>query len=175
MKTWLKRISAILIVLMIGNWVLQEAYVGTDLCVICSHLKCHAPCILNLATGEISELDLYQPHATLVGEIAEEQYGGTFSFIRPVGLQGTRTTDPWHLELDVPIYGNRKCISMFCWKCRKILAEYMQGYVLLDIYNPQVPCVCEIDDEAIYVIRCYRISMSRHEEDKIKLCINGTR
>ena len=37
-----------------------------------------------------------------VGEIAEEQTGGTFSFICPAGLQGIKLTDPWYIEIDTP-------------------------------------------------------------------------
>ena len=40
-------------------------------CSLCDDLSRHAPCIINLSTGEKLELDVYEPHPFLVGEIAE--------------------------------------------------------------------------------------------------------
>lgn len=89
MKTWRKRISILLLVIVaiLAIWDVI-APPDPEECSICGHLKCHAPCILNLATGEIGELELYQPNLQKVGEVAEEQAGGTFSFICPAGLWG---------------------------------------------------------------------------------------
>ena len=109
--------------------------VDTNQCVICRHFKSHAPCILNLATGEIEELALYGPNASKVGEIADEQIGGTFSLIRPLGLQGIRMTAPWYIEIKIPITGERKVVSLYCLACRDLLREYERGYVLLDLYS----------------------------------------
>lgn len=108
MKTWLKRIS--LPLLIIAILLIRDVVTPPDPgdCSICGHLKCHAPCILNLATGEIGELGLYQPNFQEVGEIAEEQTGGTFSFIYPVGLQGIRLTEPWYIEVSVPMEGSER-------------------------------------------------------------------
>ena len=144
-------------------------------CSICGHLKCHAPCLLNLATGEIGELELYQPHYQKVGEIAEEQTGGTFSFIYLSGLQGIRLTDPWYIEVDVPMEGGMKKQTSFCGKCRKLLDEYEQGYVLLDLYDWENPVVYDFDDGATYEIRCYQIVITAKWIDReFHLRINGT-
>lgn len=106
-----------------------------------------------MATGEIGELELY--HFKKVGKIAEEQTGGTFSFICPAGLQGIKLTDLWYIEVDVPMEGERKDISFFCERCRKIVREYEQGYVLLDLYDLENPAVYDFEDRITYEIRCY--------------------
>lgn len=161
MKTWLKRISLPLLIVIAILIILD--IVGppdSEDCSLCGHFKCHAPCILNLATGEIGELELYQPHFQKVGEIAEEQSGGTFSFICPAGLQGIKLTDPWYVEIDIPMKGERKNNSFFCNKCRELLREYEQGYVLVDMYDLQNPVIYGFEDGGAYKIRCYQIKMT---------------
>ena len=59
-----------------------------DRCSVCDYIPSHAPCLVNLNTGEVGEIALYEPHRTLVGEIAEEQRGGYFSFMSVAGLRG---------------------------------------------------------------------------------------
>lgn len=161
MKTWQKRISLLLlgIITILVIWDMSAAP-SSEECSICGHLKCHAPCILNLATGEIGELELYQPHFQKVGEIAEEQPGGTFSFIHLAGLQGIKITDPWYIEMDIPMAGEKKNNSFFCEKCRKLLREYEKGYVLIDMYDFQNPAVYPFEDGGNYEIRCYQITTS---------------
>lgn len=176
MKTWLKRISIVplITIAILIIWDIASPPDPED-CSICGHLKCHAPCILNLATGEIGELELYQPHFRKVGEIAEEQTGGTFSFIYPAGLKGIRLTDPWYIEVDVPIGGERKNNALYCRKCRNSLAEYKHGYVLLDIYNIEMPVVFDLEKVEILELRCYRISVYENDErETFCLRINGT-
>lgn len=161
MKTWLKRISIVLLItiaiLMIWDIVVPP---DPEDCSICGHLKCHAPCILNLATGEIGEMELYQPHFRKVGEIAENQTGGTFSFIYLAGLQGIRLTDPWYIEVDVPMKGDRKNNAFFCERCRKLLDDYEQGYVLIDLYDLENPVVYGFEEGAAYEMRCYQITVT---------------
>lgn len=175
MKTWLKRIS-IPILIIIAILIIWDvvAHPDPEDCRICGHLKCHAPCILNLATGEIGELELYQPHFQKVGEIAEEQTGGTFSFICLAGLQGIKLTDPWYIEIDIPMEGERKNNSYFCERCRILLDDYKKGYVLIDIYDLQNPVVYGFGDGGIYEIRCYQISMTaKWEKEVIMMRVDG--
>lgn len=176
MKIWRNIFSSLCLlaiaILTIVNVVEQTA---SEDCVICGYTKCHAPCILNLATGEIDELQLYTPHDQIVGEIAEEQTGGTFEFIRAVGLHGIKLTDPWYIELDIPMEGNKMRLSHFCGSCRKRLAYYECGFVLLDIYDLASPVIYKIKDGASYEMRCYIIEISANQEDEIfRLRVDGT-
>lgn len=176
MKIWLKRFSILLAIVIAIITVINSAMPPSpEDCSICGQLKCHAPCLLNLATGEIGELELYQPHHQKVGEIAQEQTGGTFSFIHLSGLQGIRLTNPWYIELDVPMEGGKKNQTSFCRKCRKMLDEFEQGYVLLDLYDLDNPVVYGFDDGASYEIRCYQIVITAKWTDHaFHMRVNGT-
>lgn len=175
MKTWLKRISVLFaaVITIITVWYVTAPPAPVD-CSLCGHLKCHAPCILNLATGEIGELELYQPHFRKVGEIAEEQTGGTFSFICPAGLQGIRLTDPWYIEVSVLIVGGWKNDAHFCLQCREKLEQYMQGFVLLDLYGIDDPDIYAISENVEYEIRCYEIEITiDNNKNYYNLRMNG--
>ena len=166
MKIWLKRISVLLLIIL-GIWFVWDVATQPkkEECSICEHPKAHAPCILNLSTGEITELELFQPHFTKTGEISDQQTGGTFSFIQAAGLTGIKLTDPWYIEVDVPMEGTQKSINLFCVKCCKLLNEYEKGFVLLDIYDVEHPVVYDLSDGAIYTIRCYQIAVSAKMEN----------
>ena len=176
MKIWRNIFSSLcLLAIAIITTVNVAELINTEDCSICGHLKCHAPCILNLATGEIGELELYMPHDREVGEIAEEQSGGTFGFISVAGLQGIKLTDPWYIELEVPMVGNKKGITHYCDSCCKRLEDYDCGFVLLDIYDLASPVIYRINDEAAYEMRCYKIGISASKEkESLLLRIDGT-
>jgi len=175
LKTW-QIIASVFCLLTIAiiSVVNAAGPVDSQDCSICGHLKCHAPCILNLATGEMGELELYMPHDQQVGEIAEDQSGGTFAFISAAGLQGIKLTDPWYIELEVPMVGNKKRISHYCDNCREHLEDYQSGFVLLDIYDLNNPIIYRIEDGASYEMRCYKIEISANQEDQnYLLCVDG--
>lgn len=175
MKMWLKRASITLfaIIAILSIWGVV-APPDPENCSICGHIKCHAPCLLNLSTGEIGELELYQPHELKVGEIAENQTGGTFSFIYSAGLQAIRLTEPWYIEITVPVKGERKDETHFCTQCRILLDSYTNGYVVLDIYESGSPQVYGIYENSNYDIRCYEVRVFNEGEDKaVVLRIDG--
>lgn len=176
MKIWRNIFSALcLLAIAIIAIVNVVELFSTEDCSICGYIKCHAPCILNLTTGEIDELQLYTPHDQEVGELAEEQTGGTFSFISVAGLHGIKLTDPWYIELEVPIVGNKKRVSHYCDSCRKRLEDYQSGFVVLDIYDLKNPIIYRIEDGASYEMRCYTIRISENQEKECFLLrIDGT-
>ena len=51
-------------------------------CVLCTAFPRHAPCLVDLNSGEILELNIYQPHHTKVAELSDEQYGGYMSLVQ---------------------------------------------------------------------------------------------
>lgn len=165
MKTWLIIVSVLcLLAMVILSSVNISAPADSTDCSICDHLKCHAPCILNLETGEIAELDLYIPHEHKVGEIAEDQIGGTFSVVQKEGLKGSKQTDPWYIELEVPVVKNRKRTTTFCNSCCKQLEECKYDFALLDLYDLENPTVYKIEEGVSYDMRCYKISISKDTE-----------
>lgn len=157
--------------LVIGGGVL---YFGPDRCPLCDFIKSHAPCLVNVATGEVEEMALYTPHRKLVGEIAEEQMDSTFSFVDVAGARGTRLSSPWIMELDVPVTQEPVFKYHFCRDCRKLLVD-QGGYVLADLYVRREPVVIPITVGMDVELRCYRITAGmRGEADAYELKVEGT-
>lgn len=138
-----------------------------DRCPLCEFIKSHAPCIVNIETGEVEELTLYMPHDTLVGELAEVQNDSTFSFVSAAGARGTRISSPYKMELEVPITKEPAMKTAFCKECRDRLSGYGHGYVLADLYDRGNPVIYAIEDGMKATVRCYDISVSYNEEEDV--------
>ena len=176
LKIWLKRISAISLIalLLCAAWQ-RLVPPSSEECSICRFIKSHAPCLLNLSTGEIGELALYEPHHTKVGELAEVQQGGTFGFFYAAGAKGARTTSPWVLTIRVPMESKRIRKSHFCQKCRELLEGYNHGYVLLDLYDKTQPTIFPIHADAAYGLRCYTITIApKYVKDEYEITVTGS-
>ena len=101
-------IWAMLLVVLMGCSV--DSIPEPEKCSMCDDLPRHALCIINLSTGEKLELDIYEPHPFLVGEIAEEQSGGYFRLIRGAGTVIVPPQTPSH-SITTSLVGskNSKC------------------------------------------------------------------
>ena len=134
-----------------------------ETCSLCTGLSCHAPCLINLSTGEVGELSIYKPHPTKVGQIADEQPGGTWSYVSCVGATGIRDTDFQTIELRIPHDSKPMNRFRFCHSCRKILSDYKdESFVLADLSDRSAPVLYQIKHQAEYTFRCYDISISEH-------------
>ena len=163
--------AALLVALVIGGGFL---YFGPDRCPLCDFIKSNAPCLVNVATGEVEEMALYTPHEKLVGEIAEEQTDSTFSFVYVAGARGTRLSSPWIMELDVPMTKAPMFKYHFCRDCRKLLAD-QAGYVIADLYVPGEPVIIPITESMQQALRCYTIAATMNREDDVyELKVVGT-
>lgn len=163
--------AALLATLLIGGGIL---YFGPDRCPLCDFIKSHAPCLVNVATGEVEEMALYTPHFTLVGEIAEEQTDSTFSFVDVAGVRGTRVSSPWIIELEVPVTKAPMFKHHFCRDCRKLLAD-QDGYVIADLYVPGKPEIIPITADMEQELRCYAITAVMNDTgDAYELTVEGT-
>lgn len=143
-------------------------------CSICDDLPRHALCIINLSTGEKLELDLYEPHPFLVGEIAGEQAGGYFSLIRGAGIEGYKVGAEY-VVVSVPARSEKIDQQYFCNDCRgRLAANADNGYVLVDLYDPSEPVVYPINISTSFSVRCYSTSVQENnEEDKYEITIVG--
>lgn len=162
MKTWLKILSSMMAVAMLIAFFIADNSVATpEQCPICTHAACHAPCLLNLATGEIDELALYPPEIVSSGSIRPEyRTGGTFSFFSAAGCQGIKLADPWYIEIKIPVAGELIDRSRFCKLCQELLETCNRGYVLIDLYDEDAPRVYPITADKIYELRCYAVSVA---------------
>lgn len=143
-------------------------------CSMCEDLSRHALCIINLSTGEKLELDIYEPHPFLVGEIAEEQPGGYFSFIRGAGVEGYKVGAEY-VVVSVPVRSEKMDQQYFCNACRDQLASNAKsGYVLADLKEPDELVVYPIDVSTSFSVRCYSVSVQENiEKDKYEITITG--
>lgn len=143
-------------------------------CSMCADLSRHALYVINLNTGEKLDLDIYEPHPFLVGEIAEKQYGGYFSLVRGAGIEGYKVGAEY-IVVAVPIEANKMDLQYFCNACRVILEPHTHcGYALVDLKEPKKPVVYSIDNTTSLFIRCYSVLVEENvEKDKYVITIRG--
>lgn len=173
-KTWLKKYSlpmlicVTLMVLLISQIVPKE-------CVLCTEPPHHALCLLNLSTGELGELTVYDSHPVNGKMLSEEQMNGTFSFLHCTGLTGYRDTACELCHFDIPVDADIYNPDHFCNNCRKLLASYKEhAYVLVDIFDESSSLILPIKESVTYEIRCYRISaIYNAERSRYELTVQG--
>lgn len=143
-------------------------------CSLCDDLSRHGLCIINLSTGEKLGIDIYEPHPFLVGEIAEEQSGGYFRLIRGAGVEGDIVGAEYGVVF-VPVSSEKIDQQYFCNSCRDRLAtNTINGYVLVDLKEPDEPVVYPTDISASFSVRCYSVSVQANaEKDKYEITITG--
>lgn len=144
-------------------------------CVLCDAFPRHAPCLVDLNTGELRELEIYQPHHTKVAELSDEQYGGYLSLVSFGDISGILFGAD-RVELDAPAKMTGMLDGIFCNECRKLLRDNKcQGYILADLRTPETPAVWKIEDGTSFSVRCYDLEISKSDEsDKLKIVMTGT-
>lgn len=137
-------------------------------CCICNSFRYHAPCLVDLEAGEMIELALYEPHATKVGELAEDQPEiDTFSFVRLGNVTGTKLTGSRTIEIKVPTADQVNAPAL-CEKCRKMLnGDYTGRYVLADLYDNGSKLLYPMQNGTNIVLRCYEITMNEQNQEII--------
>lgn len=120
----------------------------------------HAPCLLNLSTGQLGELRIYAPSPTQAGALAAEQQRGYLTFHRCAGLTAVIDGEAQTCTLTVPPSKAPLDPGPFCRACRAMLAEAAKtGYALLDLYNRTHPRAYPLRTDAAYAIRDYTVFM----------------
>ena len=139
-----------------------QSFMQPEVCALCgsgTRERYHAPVILNLSTGQKSEMRVYDPDLPNSDlEIAQIQTTGTFSFASCAGLTGRRDTCSHTCTVDIPFETAKMKRSHFCTSCRDLLEEYKkQGYVLVDMYDESELTVYDTSE---YEIRDYKVTVS---------------
>lgn len=146
-----------------------------DRCSICDYIPSHAPCLVNLNTGEVGEIALYEPHHTLVGEIAEEQRGGYFSFVSVAGLRGYLDACVPEAHVTVPDGIEKYEEKYFCSTCRELLKEYSHcGFVLADLRNPEAPTLYPVEAGTEFEVRCYTVVITETDKGELDISLVGS-
>ncbi len=173
----MKKIALILTIVIISSVIIYAALPvpEPERCGLCDCFPRHAPCILKLSTGELVELEIYDPHPYKVAEIAEEQPGGYFSFVQGAGLDGHMVAAEY-LTATIPVKTERMNKEYFCSDCRELLNDYKRcGYVLVDVRDPEAPVLYPIEKGTSFSLRCYEVEIGKNEEDdRYELMICGT-
>ena len=171
-KTWLKKYS-LLVFICFSISVVIIGLLPPRACVLCTEPHHHAPCLLNLATGEMGELTVYDTHGNL---LLEEQTTGTFSFLHCAGLTGFRDTACELCHFDIPVYADKYNPSHFCNDCRTLLASFKNHtFVLVDTFDEGSPLILPINDSVTYELRSYRISaIYNTDRSRYELSVYGT-
>ena len=105
-------------------------------CALCGReYVCHAPALLNLATGEIASLEIYAFDPFLPDEI-DKTRTGFMQLKTGAGVQVCM--DAGHsASVILPDKVEPMDYSLYCQSCRALLSEAgTSGYVIVDLHNP---------------------------------------
>lgn len=173
-KTWLRKYSLPILVI-VSIAILLISLIPQKECVLCTEAPHHAPCLLNLSTGEIGELTVYDTNPFNNKTLSDEQTTGTFSFLHCAGLIGYRDTACQLCRFDIPCDADKFKASHFCSDCRNLLVSFKgHAFVLVDIFYAGKPLILPIKESVTYEIRCYRISTTYNfERSRYELTVQG--
>ena len=174
MKMWLKILSVVLVVVIAATAILLFTKKEKECC-LCSSFRYHAPCLIDLETGKLIELDLYFPHYTLVAELADPQPEmGTFSFVSIGNVSGTKLTDSKKIEIYIP--NDKTYNPALCSNCRKQLPFGHTGrYIFADLYSKEEKLLLPIKADTAFSLRCYDVTTERNtQKGGISMIVQGT-
>ena len=130
-------------------------------CVLCDNHAYHVPCVLKLSTGQYGELQIYDNDPGYPGKLSDEQTldEGVFYHIAN-GATASRAaklrTNYAHVEKNYEQIDP----SLYCFDCRVTLAQTaVEGFVVLDLLDPDAAVVYEIKDGVEYTIRDYTVTI----------------
>ena len=144
-------------------------------CKMCSMTSYHAPCIMNLTTGEVLELRVYDSHPFAANELAEEQQGGYLSLLHHAGVNGYMEGAKL-AKAFVPMDTAAMNSGLFCKDCTEALCAYEDcGFVLVDAIDVSDIKVYPIEDGTAFTLRCYEVEISIAEDSgKYEVNVIGT-
>ena len=174
MKNWLKILCAVLVVIIVVTAGMLFTKDEKECC-LCNSFRYHAPCLIDLETGELIELDLYFPHKTLVAELAEEQPEmSTFSFVQIGNVSGTKLTGDATIEINIP--ADKTYNPALCSDCQKLLPlGHTSRYVFADLYSKEEKILIPIKADSDFSLRCYDVTIEKNtEKGGVSAVIQGT-
>lgn len=198
MKTWLKRNSyllaaAVAVLAFIMGWYAgqtatnRQAYAALweaiaalpdpEHCALCGEItRHHALYLINLSTGEMDKIMVYEANPSRPWEILpmDKQPTGTFNFQPCAGLMGIRETGFDTCTIYLPEEYNLMNPAHFCQNCRVLLAGAgIEGYVILDCYDPNYVRAYPVCKGSNEVIRDYRVTVDKEKGGAWTLCVTG--
>ena len=170
----MKRVIVIAVMLLLFTGCSADVPASKE-CVLCNAFPRHAPCLVDLNSGKICELEIYQPHHTKVAELSDEQYGGYMSLVQFGDINGILLGAD-RVELEAPAKATGLRDSLFCKDCRKLLKDSnCQGYILADLRNPEELSVWQIAEGISASVRCYEIDITASSDSReLLIVMKGT-
>ena len=166
----MKRVIVIAVMLLLFTGCSADVPASKE-CVLCNAFPRHAPCLVDLNSGKICELEIYQPHHTKVAELSDEQYGGYMSLVQFGDINGILLGAD-RVELEAPAKATGIRDSLFCKDCRKLLKDSnCQGYILADLRTPATPSVWTIKDGISFSVRCYEIDITAADDSETLIVV----
>ena len=135
-----------------------------ECCLICGEgngRRYHAPVLMNLSTGEMWELKIYDNDPKMPWKVAEEQSWNDWAFT----LLDENAVMTWSAEnhTNIATIGNDVDginPAHFCYECRERLdATVINGYALLDLYDLGNVKMFDLEDGVIHSIRDYTVTI----------------
>lgn len=136
-----------------------------EVCALCGGGRYHAPCLVNLATGEVGELRIYDldPEREDSTVNSPAQTRSVFYFTAGVCAfcdENDNTCTAQLPEKTDPVTG-----TYFCRNCRAKLADIAAGgFVLADLYDLAHIRIYPVTPGAEYGIRNYTVRISQDEK-----------
>ena len=170
----MKRVIVIAVMLLLFTGCSADLPASKE-CVLCNAFPRHAPCLVDLNSGKICELEIYQPHHTKVAELSDEQYGGYMSLVQFGDINGILLGAD-RVELEAPAKATGIRDSLFCKDCRKLLKDSnCQGYILADLRNPEELSVWQSAEGISASVRCYEIDITASSDSReLLIVMKGT-
>ena len=151
-------------------------------CALCGReYVCHAPALLNLATGEIASLEIYAFDPFLPDEI-DKTRTGFMQLKTGAGVQVCM--DAGHsTSVILPDKVEPMDYSRYCRSCRALLSEAgTRGYVIVDLHDPdtlaayptRVGTECVINGYAVTVHKKTISAIPEGQTEVVEVLVTGT-
>lgn len=140
-----------------------------EYCFVCRNgngVRYHAPVLVNLSTGMIWELKIYDNNPGRPWEVAEEQrwHDWVFSFLDGNIAMSWSSVDHTNI-VTIGATGGTLNPGYFCRDCRVRLVEISNhGYALLNLYDLENIQAFPVESGAEYTIRDYTVSIYENDD-----------
>ncbi len=143
-------------------------------CRLCESIPYHAPCLIDLATGEVGELAVYDSDPNIPGKLSDVQQSGILSITSICGHMGYADKNNWTMHISIPKNQNEYEEKHFCRSCREQIEPFSHtGFVLADLKDPSAPKLFPLSANS-FDLRCYQIDIKTDGDGKNQITVIGT-
>ena len=183
MRIWRKKVSKLVpifisfVVLASGMLIhISEASRtnNTFRCRICEGLPFHAPCLIDLSTGAILELSVYDNNPVWQGKLSDTQSTGHFSLTMSGGMVAAKDAGV-SCQTSISLESRLMNTALFCEACQDALNNIPNiGIVLADLYDLENIRYYVIKGGAEYSIRDYTVNINQELNSELRIIVTGS-